>query len=186
MMLGLITSLSGVVIAAVFAAAIALLMWWMFRLPRHVPEEVAKARRSLDAVRAILVPTTGTPYAERGVELACRLAQEQEGEILLVYVIEVPRTLPLGAPMPEAEKEAAAALETARGIVSLHNLPARTIVYRARDAGNGVIAVATEHRADLIVLGIGPHRHTGGLWSRTAETLLHRAPCEVVFDKLPD
>lgn len=178
---------AGVAIAAVFATAMALLIRWMFRVPRPVSLDVARARRSLDAARVILVPITGASYSERGVELACRLAQEQGAAIVLVHVIEVPRTLPLGAPLPEAEREAQEALETGRQVVALHNLTVRTIIQRARTAGDGIIAAAGDQRADLIVTGLasrGEHAHAG--WGRTADTLLHRAPCEVIFDKVAE
>jgi nucleotide-binding universal stress UspA family protein len=181
-----VLSPQGIVIAVVFAVCMAALLIWMFRVPRPVSAEVAKVRRSLDFIRLILVPTTAAPYSERAVELACRLAQEHGAQLLLVYVVEVPRTLPLGAPLEQAEKDAAAALETARTVVSLHNLEADSLVQRARLAGDGIIAAAKDHRADLIVLGIGPHRPAAHLWGSTAEALLHRAPCEVIFDKLPD
>jgi nucleotide-binding universal stress UspA family protein len=180
------TSLPGILIALIFGASLGLLMLWMFRVPRPVPADVARARRSLDVARLILVPTTGAPYSQRGVELAARLAQEQQAAILLVYVIEVPRTLPLGAPLEEAEREARVALETGRAVVELHNLPVRTVVQRARTAGDGIISVARDHRADLIVTGLaarGEHGHPG--WGRTADILLHRAPCEVIFDRVP-
>jgi nucleotide-binding universal stress UspA family protein len=140
----------------------------------------------LDVARLILVPTTGSTYSQRGVELACRLAEEQGASILLVYVIEVPRTLPLGAPLENAEQEASAALEIGRQVVALHNLPVRTIIQRARAAGDGIIAAASDHRADLIVTGLASrteHGHPG--WGHTADTLLHRAPCEVIFDRVP-
>jgi len=136
--------------------------------------------------RLILVPTTGSDYSQRGVELACRLAQEQGAAILLVYVIEVPRTLELGTPLPNAEQEAREALKTGQQVVELHALPVRTIVQRARAAGDGIIAVAKDHHADLIVTGLaarGEHGHAG--WGRTADALLHRAPCEVIFDRVP-
>ena len=175
----------GIAIAVVFAVAIVVLMVWMFRVPRPIAEEVAKARRSLDVARLIVVPTIKAAYSERAVELACRLAQEQRAEILLVYVVEVPRTLPLSAPLEQAEQEAKAALETARAVVALHNLPVSTLVQRAREAGDGIITAAKDHRADLIVVGIGPHRGGSHLWGGTSETLLHRASCEVIFDKLP-
>jgi len=180
-------SFAGIVIAVVFGTAMGTVMWWMFRVPRPVSPDVAKARRSLDATRVILVPTTGSSYSERGVELACRLAQEQGASIFLVYVIEVPRTLPLGAPLPEAEREAREALETGREVVALHNLEVRTIIQRARTAGDGIIAAAGDHRADLIVTGLaGRHDHAHAGWGRTADTLLHRAPCEVIFDRVPE
>ncbi len=176
-------SIEGIAIAVFFVAAIGLLMYWMFRVPRAVAAEVAKARRSLDIARVIVVPTTEQPYSQRGVELACRLAEEQRAEILLVSVVEVPRTLDLGAPMEPAEEEARRALETAAQVVRLHNLPVRTMVQRARAAGDGIIAAAKDHNADLIVMGIaGVHR--GHTWGTTAEALLHRAPCEVIFDRL--
>jgi nucleotide-binding universal stress UspA family protein len=180
------TSPLGVLVAIAFAVAMSGVMLWMFRVPRPVAPLVAKARRSLDMARLILVPTTGAPHSQRGVELACRLAQEQQAAILLVYVIEVPRTLPLGAPLEQTEREAREALEIGRQVVTLHNLPARTIVQRARTAGDGIIAAVKDHRADVIVTGLGPSRdHSHAGWGRTADALLHRAPCEVIFDKVP-
>jgi nucleotide-binding universal stress UspA family protein len=184
-MIAITVSSREALLAAATAAVIFLLLLWRFRARRPVSAQATEARRSLDAARVLLVPTTGTSYAERGVELACRLALEQTAEILLVCVIEVPRTLPLDAPLPQPEREAERALQRAKEIVALHHLPARALIFRGRDSGNAIIAAAKEHRADLIVLGIGPHRHIGPLWGRTLEALLHRAPCEVVFDKLP-
>jgi nucleotide-binding universal stress UspA family protein len=179
------TSATGIIIAAAFLAGMLGLMIWMFRVPRPVGAEVAKARRSLDVARLILVPTTGVRYSQRAVELACRLAEEHGAEILLVYVIEVPRTLQLDVSLPPAEENARHALETAREVVQLHNLPVRTLVQRARAAGDGIISAAEDHEADLIVMGILGGRY-GHVWGRTAEALLHRAPCEVIFDKLPE
>jgi nucleotide-binding universal stress UspA family protein len=177
----------GVFIAITFATLMVTIMYWMFHLPRPVPADVARARRSLDIARLILVPTTGLPHSQRGVELACRLAQEQNAAILLVYVIEVPRTLPLGAPLEEAEHEARNALETGRQVVLFHRLRVRAIVQRARTSGDGIIAAASDHRADLIVTGIASRREHGHHgWGRTADTLLHRAPCEVIFDRVPE
>lgn len=182
----IVGSLSGILIAAAFGASLGAVMWWMFRVPHPVSADVAQARRSLDRARVILVPTDGSRYAQRGVELACRLAQEQQAAIVLVYVVVVPRTLPLDAPMEAAQQAAEQALEIARQVVRLHELPARTIVQRARSAGDGIIAAARDHRADLIVTGLaarGNRTHAG--WGTTAETLLHRAPCEVIFDRVP-
>jgi nucleotide-binding universal stress UspA family protein len=101
-------------------------------------------------------------------------------------VIEVPRTLPLGAPLEQAEAAAQEALETGRTVVELHDLPVETLAQRAREAGDGIIAAANDYRADLIVMGIATRREHAHGWGRTADSLLHRAPCEVVFDKLPE
>jgi len=180
------TSLLGVVAACTFAASLVTVMLWMFRVPRPVSADVAKARRSLDVARLILVPITASVDSQRGVELACRLAQEQEAAILLVSVIEVPRTLSLAVPLEQAEQEARAVLDTGRQVVALHHLPVRAVIQRARQAGEGIIAAAKDHQVDLIVIGLGSGQEHGRAgWGRTADTLLRRAPCEVIFDRVP-
>lgn len=162
------------------------LLWWMLHPPEAVKLLVARAYRSVDALKRILVPTTGLPYSDRGVELACRLGEMQKADIILTYVIEVPRTLPLNAPLPEAETKAVEALNRAVEIVKLHDLEAIPSVERAREAAEGIIRVAKDNQVDLIVLGMRTNIHpTQAFFGRTTESLIRRAPCEVVIDKLP-
>lgn len=162
------------------------LLWWMLHPPAPVPAAAAKARRSVDALKRILVPTVGAPYAEHAVELACRLGQEQKAEIVLIFVLEVPRTLPLSTPLPQAEGMAQEALKRAQEIVSLHGLSSAARVERAREAGERILHVVQDLDADLVVLGIRPS--VGGaqdILGRTTNFLLRRAPCEVIVDKPP-
>jgi len=174
----------GALLAVIFAGAIGGLLWWMLHPPRPIPVEVARARRSIDAAKRILVPTIGSSYSERGVELACRLGKEQEAEILLTYVLEVPRTLPLNAPVPEAESKAKEALERAAAIVAQHKLLSSIFIERAREAGEGIIRAARDNKVDLIVIGIRPDAGGGyDVIGRTTSSILHRAHCEVVIDR---
>jgi nucleotide-binding universal stress UspA family protein len=106
----------------------------MLRVPRAVSAEIARAVRSVGAVRTILVPILEAYYSERAVELASRLGQVQKATILVGYVVEVPRTLPLGVPLPQVEQAAADALARAKQIVEMHALEAQTEVVRAREA----------------------------------------------------
>ena len=123
----------GALLAFVFAASMGMLLWWMFNVPRAIPLAAAKARRAVGAIKKILVPTSGTLYSERGIELACRLGQEQKAEVYLVNVIEVPRTLPLEAPMPEAETKAKDIIKRGEEIVS----PERASCKGRGQAGSG-------------------------------------------------
>ena len=177
-------SWEGIVLATVFAAAMSGIMFWMFRLPVQLSAPVARIRRALDASRRIMVPVVDAPYSGRGVELACRLGQEQKAEISLVHVIEVPRTLPLGAPLPVAEEAAERVLQTTREIVELHGLIASTYVERAREAGEGIIRAARDQAADLIVMGVRPKVGSTETLGRTGAVLLRQAPCEVVLDRI--
>ena len=149
-------SVLGAILAFIFAISMGGLLWWMLHPPAMVGAAVAKARRSLGAIKRILVPTTGIPYSERGVEMACRLGLEQNAEIVLTYVIEVPRTLPLGVPLEDAEEKGRQALDRAKEIVYLHELTPIALLERAREAAEGIIRVATEKEVDLIVVGIRP------------------------------
>jgi nucleotide-binding universal stress UspA family protein len=176
----------GVVIALVFAFSMGGLLWWMLHPPAQIKSAVAKARRSVGAIKIILVPTSGAPYSERGIELACRLGIEQKAQIVLTYVIEVPRTLPLNAPMEEAEKMANEALTRGKEIVELHDLIPALQLERAREAGEGIIKVAKDKEADLIILGMRSNlKGTSTIWGRTTDILLRKSPCEVIIDKLP-
>ena len=70
----------GALLALAFVLSMGGLMWWMFKLPKYVPQEAAVTRHAVAALKRILVPTVGQPYSERGVELACRLGQEQQAD----------------------------------------------------------------------------------------------------------
>ncbi len=177
----------GFILALVFALSMGGLIWWMLRVPRSLPAPVARARVSVEAIKRILVPTVGNVFAGREVELACRLGQEQKAEILLAYLLEVPRTLPLDASMPEEEIKAREALEMAKTIVDLHKLPATMRVLRARVAGQEIVRAAAEQEADMIIIGMKPGM--GLAWdtfTRTMDILMRKAPCEVLINRVTE
>ena len=175
----------GAVLAFVFAASMGRLLWWMLHVPKAIPLAVARARRTVGAIKKILVPTSGTQYSARGIELACRLGEEQKAEIYLVNVIEVPRTLPLEAPMPEAEAKAKDIIKEGETIVNLRGLQVKGEVRRGRIAGEEIIRAAKDWEADLIVMGIRSEiRMAQEILGRTSDLVLRRAPCEVIVDKL--
>jgi nucleotide-binding universal stress UspA family protein len=175
----------GALLAFFFASSMGILLWWMFHVPKAIPLAAAKARRAVGAIKKILVPTSGTTYSERGIELACRLGEEQKAEIYLVTVIEVPRTLPLEAPMPEIEVKAEDIIKRGESIISLRGLKANGEVRRGRIAGEEIIRVAKDWEADLIVMGIRAEiRMAQEILGRTSDLVLRRAPCEVIVDKL--
>jgi nucleotide-binding universal stress UspA family protein len=177
----------GVVLAVVFAVSMGGLLWWMLHPPAQIQPAVAKARHAIGAFKRILVPTSGVPYSEKGIELACRLGAEQKAEIVLTYVLEIPRTLPLNAPIPEAETQANEALERGKEIIELHHLVPVLRLERAREAGEGIVKVAKDNEVDVIVLGIrSTWRGSQNIWGKTTDILLRKAPCEVIIDKLPE
>lgn len=180
-------NLAGVALALIFAAVMAALLVWMLRVPRPVSREIARAVRSVGAVRTIFVPILEAYYSARAVELASRLGADQKAKILLGFVIEIPRTLSLGASMPRVEEGGRSALARAGEIVASHHLQSTTEMIRAREAGEGIIRAARDHDVDLIVLGIAPQAgFIEGSTERVAESLFRSAPCEVIIDRLAE
>lgn len=177
----------GAVLAAIFSSAMFAIIWWMLHPPPQVSLSVAKAKIAVSALKKIIVPTTGTSYSESAIELACRLGLQQKAEIIVTYVIEVPFTLPLNAAMGKAEAIAKEAMTRAEAIVRHHNLSVKPKIERARQVGEGIVRLAKEEGADLIVIGIRPVSGSSEkIMGRTSERVLSRAPCEVIIDRRPE
>ncbi len=182
-MLNIHVTFIGAVLALIFAAAIILVIRWLLAVPPPIPQVAAHAKRTVSAIRKIVVPTNMHTYWERAVELACRLGETQKAEIVLMYVIEIPFTLSLDASVTKAEAAGKEILQKASSIVENHGLPSRTLIERARQAGEGIARLAKDEEADLIVMAT-PKLRKGlpSVVNRTIEILLHRAPCEVIID----
>ncbi len=175
-------SASGVVLAVTFMAAIVWVRRWLYQdclastpAPRKCPTE---------ATRVVLVLVADSPSAGQAVRLACLLAKADSAEILLAHVIVVPRSLPLDAFIAERETAARLALLKAQEIVLPHRLRVRTTIRRVRDGTSGLLAMARENCADVVVVGADSSR-AGADWSRTAERLARLTPCEVIVHRTP-
>ncbi|MGB7624066.1 MAG: universal stress protein [Terriglobia bacterium] len=176
----------GIFIAFVFLVSMSSILWWMLHPPPQLEAAVAKARRSISALRRIMVTTRGMRYDDRAVELACRLGQEQKSEIVATYIIEVPLTLPLGITLDQEEAKAQEAVARAVNIIKLHALPAKKNIERDREAARGILRAAKEMDVDLLILSIDPHKTALKKFTgKTTERILSDAPCEVIVDHIP-
>lgn len=177
-------SLIGGLISVGFLVVISWVFIWMFRVPPLLPYQVVAIRRSVTNLRTILVPIIGLVPSERAVELAARLGEPQKARLVLTHVIEVPLLLPVDAPLPDREKEGDEVLKTAALIAAQHGLEVTTRLIRSRQAWDGILTVAREVHAHLIVLGVGHQRPRGGEdIGQTLREVLRRASCEVILDK---
>ncbi len=174
----------GILLAASFATSMGILFFWMFHVPPALPLPVIQVRGSVEAVHKILIPIVEALPSERAVELACRLGNGKKAELVLVHVIVVPYTLPLGAPLPEREKTARETLELGSVIARRYGNQVQTRIVRHRSAVEGVLQVANEEQVDAIVLGFGVKTRVPGEWSKTSQEILSRAKCEVIVDKV--
>jgi APA family basic amino acid/polyamine antiporter len=157
----------------------------------------------------ILVPVFGTRFDDDIVATAGRLAaadadgDRDEGisRLDVVYVIEVPLTLPLDAKLPkEREEQARRALERAREVgEEYEDVEVTTDVIRARKIGAGILEAARRGHAEAIVIGGEPPTKIrgggvlGGIGAAkpaeigaATEYVLKKAPCRVLLTAPPE
>jgi basic amino acid/polyamine antiporter, APA family len=149
----------------------------------------------------ILVPVFGTKLDDDIVGTAGRLADaaDEPGEtppqLEVIYVVDLPLTVPLDSPPPRERMEVAnRALERALEVGAEYDtVDVNISVVRARSVGAGIVAAARDRDVEVIVMGAEPPTKIlggavlGGLGgSRPAEIgpvteyVLKKAPCRVL------
>lgn len=172
-----------------------------------VPETALKKQVDVVEYSTILVPVFGTPLDDDIVATAGRLAdaQVEEGEqppkVDIVFVAEVPLTVPIDAPLPKETRELAdRALARAQEVADEYeNVDVGTAFARARTVGSGIVAEASQRGAELIVMGAEPPSRVrggavlGGIGTsrpdevgKVTEYVLRKAPCRVLLTAPPE
>ena len=155
----------------------------------------------------ILVPIFGTKLDDDIVGTAGRLADaadepgEEQPRLDVIYVMEVPLTVPLDAPPSKEHREAAeTALRRAKEVgEEYETVEVDTDVVPARSIGAGIVEEARRRNAELIVMGgEPPSRVRGGAVlggvggsrpreiGEVTEYVLKKAPCRVLLTAPPE
>jgi nucleotide-binding universal stress UspA family protein len=177
-------TLAGAIIAFGIAAVVGLTLWWMLHPPAsYVQQIAAQAESELERmVGSIIVVFSPEINSGHMMALAVKLARGERSELLVIYVIEVPYTLPPTAEMPEEERTALDALGAAETIANANNVTVRTETIKARSTTQAVIDVAKREKANLIILGsYREGKYTGAPLGRTIEEIASDAKCDVLI-----
>ncbi len=141
---------------------------------------------ALEGVRSILVPVDGSEAAYRAVAVAAENARRVKATLHLLYVIEVPRSVPLDAPLEGELQRAEGVLERAERIATEHGLTVEGDLVQARQAGHAVVDEGIERKVDAIVLGIDYHRPFGRFeLGRLPQYVLEHSPVQVWLIRYP-
>jgi basic amino acid/polyamine antiporter, APA family len=172
-----------------------------------VPEVSLKKQPAEVEYSSILVPVFGTELDDDIVGTAGRLAdaEVEEGErapqLTVVYVAELPLTVPLDSPLPTAVRERAKEALARAGEVGreYENVEVSTTLVPARFAGAGIVEEARRRGAEVIVMGGEPPTRVrggailGGIGAarpdeigRVTEYVLKKAPCRVLLTAPPE
>jgi nucleotide-binding universal stress UspA family protein len=130
--------------------------------------------------RTILVPIDGSPASINAVNLACGIARKNKGKVYAVHVIEVKRSLPLDAELPEEATAGEDLLTRAERAAAEADFKVEGELLQARDAGHAIVDEAMERGVDLILLG-AEHKSVTGEYQmgHVTQYVVKSAPCSV-------
>ncbi len=177
-------TIEGALIALLIALAIFATLWWMLHPPASFVQRLAKeAESELERmVGSIVVVFSPEILSTHMMALAAKLARGERSELLAVYVVEVPYTLPPDAEMPLEEREALDALGAAETIATNNGVSLRTETIKARSTKQAVLDLAKREKANLIILGsFREGKYTGAPLGRTIEEIAADAKCDVLI-----
>jgi basic amino acid/polyamine antiporter, APA family len=171
-----------------------------------IPERALRHEALEPEFGSILVPIFGTPLDDDIVQTAGRLAGEtrddvvEEGAMIeAIWVFEMPLSLPLDAPLPEAQtRRAREALARAKVVgEEYEGVEVATAMVRARRAGQAIVSEARRRGVEAIVLaaeepsrvrggallgGVGPLDNSVGA---VTKYVISKAPCRVILTAPP-
>jgi nucleotide-binding universal stress UspA family protein len=181
---GISVTVAGALIALIIGVAIGSTFWWMLHPPAsHVMRLAKEAETELERmVGSIIVVFSPEIASGHMMALAARIARGERSELLAVYIIEVPYTLPPDAEMPVEERAALDALGAAEQIATSNGVNLRTEIIKTRSTKQAVLDLAKREKANSIILGsFREGRYSGAPLSRTIEEIAADAKCDVLI-----
>lgn len=175
---------AGAIAAAATICSISATLYWMLHPPKSRADIAARdaeqmLRRSFGTV---IVVFSSEIRSEHMMVLAARLARGQNSELLALYVIEVPFTLPATAHMEEEDRFALDVMASAEVIGKKFGVDVRTEILHHRHTSQAVLDVGKRERASLIVMGsYREGTYTGAPLGREIEEIAANAKCDVLI-----
>lgn len=180
---GLHTTPVGAAAGVATVVAVFSTLWWMLHPPKSKAEIAAKRAETTlrERLGTVIVVFSSEIESEHMMALAARLARGQSSELLALYVIEVPFTLPTNAVMEVEDRAGLDALASAEAIAKRSGVDVRTEIVHQRETAQAVLSVAKRERADLIVMGsYREGKYTGAPLGRDIERIAADAKCDVL------
>lgn len=142
---------------------------------------------SLVVRRNILIAVSGCDLDQELVSLACQIAREKrekkklDTEVVAVYGIQVPQTLPIDAEMTDETRDANAALDSAQRIATEKHTPIEPEIIQSRHFGQSLVEEAESHDCALLILGLPYRLARNGRFEmgEVADYVLKNATCRV-------
>lgn len=148
--------------------------WW---LPPHGRRPRAQV---VPGDRRILLPFTGTSISRRSLEAAVRLARAENATIMPAFLANVPRHLPIDAPLPAQCLQAMPLLEAIEQKAIAAGVAVDARVGRGRSYRDALRHVIDAEPVDRIIVSASTNPRTG-LNAQDLQWLLTKVPSEVLI-----
>jgi K+-sensing histidine kinase KdpD len=131
--------------------------------------------------RNVLVAIHANEMDDELVRLACQMVKPRKGRVFAIYVVEVPRTLPVDATLAEVTEKAGPALEHAVAVAEQTNFEIEPEIVQTRDYGRSLVEEAEAHECGLIIMCIPYRTDRSGRFDpgEAVSYVLKQAKCRV-------
>lgn len=134
------------------------------------------------ATASVVAGLLGTPADPHAVAIAGQVARASGASVYLVYLLVVPRHVPLLSALGEEEAAARQVLDSLENAARAQGLSVVPRVERTRDPAGRLVEVAAELGAEAITLALPPDPDPDLI--AVAKETLARARCDVLVDRL--
>jgi hypothetical protein len=161
-----------------------------------IAESVDDARQSLELMNrkanggtkqkhhttgALVLAVDGGSSDGEAIALAAAVAERRQLEIILLFPLIVPLSLPTGTVMAEEEDEAVAALDRAKSMLEKKCPAVQPHVERTRSVAAAVAKLAEETSARAVVVALPEADPSAGEPAKTMDAILSKVRSEVIF-----
>jgi nucleotide-binding universal stress UspA family protein len=134
-----------------------------------------------DQLKIALVPVTGSSLDAFTVGLACDLVKPNKGVVHIVYIIEIPRLLPLDAELPLESSRGERILVQMEKVAKSRKCKVEGEILQARSLGPAIVGESSLRNADVVVISSPYQEHFGApTIGEVVPYLLKYSPCRVV------
>jgi nucleotide-binding universal stress UspA family protein len=134
----------------------------------------------MEKISHIVVPINGSPEDDIALSLACLFGKRNKAKVTVIYVVEVRRTLPVDAELPEESDRGQRLLDQAEEDARHLDCALSMDLLQARSAGPAIVDEAGALHADLIIMGLPYHSQFGTYRLGDASNyVLSHATCRV-------
>ncbi len=156
------------------------------REKRVTPVVLREAPATAERYR-ILVPVANPERAEALIDFASMMAEERDGEVVLLHVITVPSQTPLRVGRRYIKQVRGEILDAAEEMVARHAVPSSTTIRIGHQPAQAIVDEVEERDVDLVVMGWhGRRRDPRTTIGSNIDRVLRNADCHVAVLRARD